>query len=300
MKKMNGAARQTFVMTVFLAGTLIAGAMLYFRLLRGSSRVEAYLDGGGNMLLYPEAVILMAIVLLGIGAIGFAFWRKARLDRLMEALNDDYRWAYESLLEYVRLSGLNRGERSEIMDEVLTLFLEAQKNGRTVSEVIGKEQKAFADEMIAAYGIRNFWVYDLMSGVQFFVFYMLAGTFLYSAKYGQGIFNVELPYTLILFFVISAFVAIPLVYRHKRKLAEQGDEKRAVRTIGVLLLMVAVFGGFIVSIEIFEGLADSSPGISAFLRGKAAVVASAWHLAVLLFSLAMATRLKKRLRRFEK
>lgn len=296
MKKMNAATGRAVSMSLMLAGALIAGSGLYFYAALGTDRVKAYLAGGGRLALLPDFVVLLTIVCLGLVAVGVVLWKRLRDDRRLADLDEAYREAYDYFSETLEVSGLKRREKADLQEEVLNLFLEARSRGRSVEEVIGKDRKAFADDMIAASGGGSAWLYDLMGGVQFFVFYMLAGTLLYSIKTGEGFFKVELPYTLIAFFLLSAFVAIPLTYRIKRTGGTGSTGRAGAGNFRILISTVALFAGFLLAVEGLERLASESIWALRFLEGRVAVIGSAWHLAAGLFLFAVAARLKKRKR----
>ncbi|PLX32960.1 MAG: hypothetical protein C0604_04370 [Clostridiales bacterium] len=294
MRIKSNVSRRNFIVSAVIAGALIVGAGLYYIEVLGSYRVNKHIGEGKSLFVLPDTIIFFTVVLLGISALAYAYWKKVQLGKKIDEMDESLKSAFESFEEFVSLSGLKKSERSELNSEVLALFMEAHKNGRTVRQVIGDNQEVFAHEMIKAYGIKNFWLYDILTAIQYFVFYMFAGTFLISAKRGVGVFDAEMPYSLIAFFALAAFVTIPLVYRNKRKAFVEKDGKVPKGIIAILIVTVGFLAGFIILMDVIETWFEQNALVAAFLEGEVKVVASAWHIAGLLFVLAFSIGLKRR------
>ena len=161
MRIKSNVSRRNFIVSAVIAGALIVGAGLYYIEVLGSYRVNKHIGEGKSLFVLPDTIIFFTVVLLGISAIAYAYWKKVQLGKKIDEMDESFKSAFESFEEFVALSGLKKSERSELNSEVLALFMEANKNGRTVRQVIGDNQEVFAHEMIKAYGIKNFWLYDI-------------------------------------------------------------------------------------------------------------------------------------------
>lgn len=180
----------------------------------------------------------------------------------------------------------------------MNLFLEAQEDGKKINEVTGEDYKAFVDDMVKAYGVKNYLLYDLLTGVQYFIFYIIAvQLILYveqMGKAGISFFNVEVEYTLILFFIVSAFVAIPAIYYIKRRELQNYNSRSLLLRLGVV---VAIFAGFIIIIKLIRQLLGHLHPVSIFLNEGTVIISSPFMLLLLLAVFGLIFYLKTKLRR---
>lgn len=57
---------------------------------------------------------------------------------------------YTNLVCYLRVSNLSDMEQEEIISDILRMFFDWEKQGKSVNEMIGEDYKQFADDIIAA------------------------------------------------------------------------------------------------------------------------------------------------------
>lgn len=69
-------------------------------------------------------------------------------NRLVKELNDRNLSIFNDIVEYIELGLLSSVEREEVFQQVLDMMLQAQSEGKFVSEVIGNDIKGFCDSII--------------------------------------------------------------------------------------------------------------------------------------------------------
>ncbi|WP_017547570.1 DUF1048 domain-containing protein [Salinicoccus carnicancri] len=79
-------------------------------------------------------------------------------NRLREKLNQHNKEVYEDILVYIRLNYTSKNEETEeILNDLLTHIIEAQRNGKKIEEVTGKDYRTYADSIIEELPRRNVW-----------------------------------------------------------------------------------------------------------------------------------------------
>lgn len=67
-----------------------------------------------------------------------------------ENLSEENQKIYTDFVCYLRVSDLKEDEQEEIINDVLLMFLECQKEGKSITEMVGGDMHKFTDETIAA------------------------------------------------------------------------------------------------------------------------------------------------------
>lgn len=272
-KKMNSLEKREILVSLLGAMTLVLGAVIFliFQIKKGIFSEE-------NIFYNPETLIVIMITIIGVVAFLFTLYKKTKNHRNADKLSKDYDIVFTQINQYIDASGLTYTEKKDLKNEILSLFLEAQESGRIVNEVVNNDTKHFIDGMIEAYGVRNYFIYDLFTSIQYFVFYVVSINFLIYYE-GQdrypSYFDTKLDYTLILFFVLSAFVLIPYIYKNKRKKISSNLH------IKIILVSVITLGGFIGVITLLERVFSNIYVVSEFLHGGITIITSPFVLVIL-------------------
>lgn len=97
-------------------------------------------------------------------------------NRLREKLNPHNKQVYEDILIYIRTNYTSDDEETEeILNELLTHVIQAQRDGKDIESVTGEDYKSYADSIIEELPRRNLWK---LAGIIAVVF--LGITYLFS------------------------------------------------------------------------------------------------------------------------
>ncbi len=304
-KKMNSIRKSMVIGTFLLSVTLLINVGLYVSVLLKKHRIASFND----FIKRPESIIAITIVLLAIGSFLFVFFIGKKRKKGTEYLNEEYDLVYEQVNQYIGLSGLTFFEKRELNNELLNLFLEAQSNNKSVDQVIGKDVKTFIENMIQAYGANDHYLNDILIGVTFFVFYLIAFqsylylkfTYIKNIKENISYFDIKLDYTLILLAVLFSFVIMPVIYRSKRLILVQQPKESSSYGKHQLILILYPLGIGLFFIGILEGLRRFFGNVSwvaIFINDGIVVIGSPIILILLIIVAVMAYITRKKFRKF--
>ncbi|WP_411843186.1 hypothetical protein [Salinicoccus sp. HZC-1] len=80
---------------------------------------------------------------------------------MREKLNPHNKKVYEDILVYIRLNYKSEdAETEEVLNELLSHVLQAQRDGKEIESVTGEDYKAYADSIIDALPKRNIWKFS--------------------------------------------------------------------------------------------------------------------------------------------
>ncbi len=230
--KLNHKTKTLMVSVLIMMGVLVAmvGVMLL------KAKESGGIDAG-------EAVIAGIIIAMAVfSVLSVLIFRRFR-ERHGPEMDGSFRNTLEDIMAVIGTSNISAVEKRQIREDLMDLFSEASVDGRTVLDLIGENPDQFAADIIEAHGARNnIWTY-LLSGVQFFMFYLL---FIQLYTYAQhvdemhGFFAVPLDISTIILFAAVSLIAIPLMMWIKHT----GIRKSSpyMIAIGFVLIIAAVFG----------------------------------------------------------
>lgn len=299
-KKINKKAKNMIIMSLMGTIFLILGTFVYLNAFSESNKGQSIINSGGNIFKTPQGVIALTIILLGIIAFLFVFFIKIIRGKNVSKLNEEYDLAFEEIREYIGVSALSFTEKRELVDEILSLFLEAQDKGKSVDEIIGKDHRMFIDDMIRAYGVKNYFIYDLLTGLQYFIFYLVAVSLLLFVEGSEDYFNVNIDYTLILFFIISAFIVIPMINRNKRKSISNGNRNNLSFLPVSIAITVGLLGGFMVLMRVLRKYFINISIVEVLLNDGIVIIRSPLTLIMMIISIPVIYFIKKTMRSIEK
>ena len=298
-KKVNNIRKGMVISSLLLSALLIITVIVY---------LKAFINRSGDLeegiLSSSTGILAVVLIMLAIGAFLYTLVRSVRKNKNVAKLNEEYDIVFEQIAQYVGLSGLTFLEKRELNNEILSLFLEAQQDNKRVDEVIGSNYQSFADNMIEAYGVKIYFLYDILSSIQYLVLYLVAGQYMMSLKYNGNYFNGKMDYTTILFFVLISFTILPMLYKVKRNIIKQKfQDFNNVRNYlsavlsPMIIFPIIIIGVFILIIEVLIRFFDHIRWVSFFLYGSIVVIPSPLILGFLLLLVVLLYYLKRKMRR---
>lgn len=131
-------------------------------------------------------------------------------NRMREKLNPHNKKVYEDILVYIRLNYKSEdAETEEVLNELLSHVLQAQRDGKEIENVTGEDYKAYAESIIDALPKRNIWKF---SGILALILLGITYTFSYLPNL---IFNMidgaPTTITIRLIALLADFLIIPAI-----------------------------------------------------------------------------------------
>jgi DNA-binding ferritin-like protein (Dps family) len=229
------------LMTVILSAILVTGAFWFAFNGKQSENV--------NM-----SFFLTIMIMLATAAVIAAVLVKKRNDRRLKMLNESYREVYDQCVLYIQASGIGFREAKMVADDLLELFHDAQVSGRDVKAFVGNNQKAFADDILATFGGRNSFLFHEISGLQFFIGYLLIIKWVVNMEQinsFEAYLSNQIDISTVLLFALISFILIPSVFfTYIRGLI---NKKMWVLPVSLIGFPVILFGLFILFIRIVRG-----------------------------------------------
>ena len=228
---------------------------------------------------------MIVLAVISFAAVLIVRLRRGRYTRL---LNAEYYAAYENVSDALNTSVLGITERREIRHDILGMLMEGQETGRSVSDVVGSDTKAFVDNVKASFGYRSGFVFNLMSSLQYGV---LLVTFiqliLYFEYLGEkSFFEAEIGFSLLVMFVPLAFVIYPLIKHLVRK-----------GSVWAYIIPILYGVGFIGLLILLDNTAYHVPWVRYFLDTDTRMIFSWWFAVILAVLVIFAQGVKWMLRR---
>lgn len=287
-KRITQSARNMIILSFFLTISLITMITIF------ASKQNLTIE---NVIKSPQMLIALTIGCFGIILFLFTLYKALKRDENIEKLNNEYEMTFTQIKEYIGLSRLTFIEKKELINEILSMFLEAQSKGKSVNEVIGNNHQAFIDNMIKAHGVQNSLFYDLLTGAQFFIFYIIAiHIFIFAERDSINFFMVEIDNSLILFFFINAFILLPLVYRIKRNKKINQEGKYFNNSAYLILATVGIVGSFIILMKIARLYFSHLNWVSVLINEGTIIISDPYVLIILLYLLFVIYILKRKSR----
>jgi len=220
-----------------------------------------------------EMWFVAAIVVLAALTFGLFTWQRLYKSRYVKKLNEKYYAAYEKIGDALQSAKMSKAELREAKLDILSLMLEAQENGRDVSEIVGDDTAEYVENLQRSFGYRSSFLFELLSVLQYGVFFVtFIQALIYFTELGRvPFFESETSLSLFCMFVITIFVLYPLLRRAMRK------DKTAAAMITPLIFGVA----FIVLIIVLDNTLGHLSWVRFFLDTKIVMISTLWQLIVM-------------------
>jgi len=295
--KLSQYRRDAVAITIGLTALVFLTTYIYLNAYLKSDQAATIIARGDNLFMSSQVLVAMIVVGLSIVAVFAVYIKNKFRGQFVENLNDDFCVVFEQIEDYVGLSQLNRFEKIDLKGDVLMLFLEAQENGKTPEQVIGDDVFTFVEDMVLAYGVRNNFMNDLLTGLQFFVAYLVFVFLLLFFKGQNTFFNIEIDYLLLLFFTIASFIIIPITFSGKRKSIRSKHKRSNLPYLISVFSAIVIAVVFIASVEFLRSRFINIAWVKILMDDGVVVFRSPIHLVMVLSIIPIVHVVKKTIRR---
>jgi len=220
-----------------------------------------------------NTLFAVGLITIAVAVFGATVIFRLHRNRFARKLNDSYYTQYEKISDALQNSVMSRSEIRETKQDILALMAEAQAQGRDVQDVIGTDTAEFIRRVQSSFGYRSHFLFNLLSIVQYGIFFMAAMQLLIFLEGGARISFIDVtiePAMLIMFLLVVA-VIYPVVRSGARK------GKSMLPYILPLLFGVAYIGMMI----LLRHTAYDAQWVKTFLDGEVRMIGAWWLLAVL-------------------
>jgi len=255
--------------SILLSLSVIAGIVL--------NLVNTNIPSNQNMIIFYAILILISI-----SSIPFIYWTKIKKNKYEKLLDKEYLIEYEIIKDLVMNSILSTSTKNDINEDVLDLLLSAQKTKKPVKEVVGIS-KRFAEDIIKEYSnLKGHSVSILVDGILYFTFFVLGSyLFLWLEEIENNFFETKLDISMLLFFIIIAFILIPIMRRNIFK-----------NNSWTYILPLAFGISFVLLSEILRYFAYSNDLVKVLLDGEVRIIPNIMILMLFVLVIPVALLLK--------
>lgn len=275
MNKKNGLSKK-IVLSLAIAGITVFAALFYFLSVSGKKT--------GNS---PD--ILLMIIILAVLAILSSIYVYFRNMDKTKKLTAEFRNEYEYMSDRIDNIVLSRMEKKEVLEDILSIFIQAQKDNRQVLEVVGENSDVFIKNIISSFGYRSSFLFNLLNGsITAIAYVFLVQMFSWIDEAGSvGFFEVKSDYEILLFLIPFAFIVVPSMTHLIKK----------SRLLIAVIIPVFAFAMIVGGIELLDVLFGDSDFVEILLGGQGKFIGSFAVLAAYLTAVGIFAGLKTFLRR---
>jgi DNA-binding ferritin-like protein (Dps family) len=220
-------------------------------------------------------VVFAVIILISVLSVFVVYFSKIQKRKYEKLLNQEYYEQYEIIKDAVANSQLSASTKKDIIEDILEILLSAQESGKNVREVI-ENTDMFANEIIQSFAmpfrLAMLNLYDSLIALILMV--VGASLLLWLEQTQQNFFTTELDISMTVFFLLVAFVLLPVT-------------KIGARKRNPWIFIVPVAGGvlFVLMVELLRAFFYEVQAVQHFLDGTLRMVPNSMIL--LIYSLAI-------------
>lgn len=220
-------------------------------------------------------VVFAVIILISVLSVFVVYFSKIQKRKYEKLLNQEYYEQYEIIKDAVANSQLSASTKKDIIEDILEILLSAQESGKNVREVI-ENTDMFANEIIHSFAmpfrLAMLNLYDSLIALILMV--VGASLLLWLEQTQQNFFTTELDISMTVFFLLVAFVLLPVT-------------KIGARKRNPWIFIVPVAGGvlFVLMVELLRAFFYEVQAVQHFLDGTLRMVPNSMIL--LIYSLAI-------------
>ncbi len=237
-----------------------------------------------------ETDLTFVIGLITIAVVVFAGVVVIRLRKSehVKKLDDNYYAEYERISDALGNSVMSRAEIKETKEDIVSLMLDAQSQGRPVEDVVGGDIKAFIRRIQDSFGYRSRFMFQLLSVLQYGIFFIaLMQVLVYFEAGGRtGFFDVTISFNMMVMFLVLILVGYPITRNAMRK----------DRSVLPFVLPLGSGLAYIGLLILLDNTAYHLDWVKFFLDSEVGMIPSWWLLTVLLVVMAAAQGVKLYLR----
>jgi len=179
-----------------------------------STLVWAFNSSSPSNTMKLPVILYALIIFISMLSVSIVYYSKIKKKNFEKHLNDEYIETYQIIKDAIGNSQLSKSIKKDINEDVLDLLLSAQKNGKMVKNVIG-DQTLFTQEIIRSYASKS--KLALLSFIDSMIALVLmilgANTLNWLENTSQNYFSIGLDLSMMVFFVLVAFVILPVTKR---------------------------------------------------------------------------------------
>ncbi|MEX1377123.1 MAG: DUF1048 domain-containing protein [Eubacteriales bacterium] len=270
MRKLTKKSKWMLYLSIFISGIVIFTMTFYFISAKNSPN--------------PLSTIILIIILILAALSVLSMWiSRATLRKNTSALSLEFFEAYEKISDKFHGTAMSGMEKKEILSDILDIFLLADKDNKNLSDVIGQDIDQFVVQIQESLGYRSKLIFNLLTGAQYSIVYMLMMQGAEYIKSGtKTFFNMNLSLSLSFFLIGIAFVGIPLLTHFIRK----------NKIVLAALSPIAILALYIAAMEILDKYFINTPWVYRIIEGEINFIPNVWILILWIAAFASATMLK--------
>ncbi len=201
MTSLTGKSKKIIILSLSLTGLFIIASILIFVLWPDDS------------LRTSTPLLFVLLILFAVVASGFTVIFLIARRKNASYLKDEYFEVYESITAALENSTLSIFEKREVSLDISDLLFQAQENKRPVNSVIeNNDIKGFVKNIKSSYGYRNTILFNLLSGMQNFVFVLfIIQLAIFLIRDTEPFFDTTLGLSILPGMFLLSFIVLPLL-----------------------------------------------------------------------------------------
>ena len=226
MTSLTRQSKKILILSLSLIGLLIVASIIIFVFWpKGSLKTST-------------PFIFAFLILFAVVASGFTVIFLIARRKKASYLKDDYFEVYESITAALENSTLSIFEKREVSLDISDLLFQAQENKRPVNSVIeNNDIESFVKNIKSSYGYRNTILFNLLSGIQYFIFVLsITQLAVFLVRDTEPFFETTLGLSILPEMFLLSFIVLPLL---RYFLSHQ---KILLSVASILGFMVIAFG----------------------------------------------------------
>jgi len=233
-------------------------------------------------------VLLIGILTVSVLSVFVVYFSKIQKRKYEKLLNKEYYHQYEIIKDGVLNSQLSTSIKKDITGDILELLLSAQESGKEIGEVVENEEE-FVKDIVQSFAkpfrLTLLNIYDSL--IAFILFVVGASLLLWLEQTQKIFFTTELDISLIVFFILVAFVLLPVT--------KIGAGKR-----NPWIFIVPVGGGvlFVLLAELLRAFFYDVQAVQYFLDGSLRMIPNNMILMIYILAIPLFLMLKRISRKY--
>jgi DNA-binding ferritin-like protein (Dps family) len=235
-----------------------------------------------------SAVFVIGLITLAVAAFVGTTVIRLRRSGYAKKLNESYFAEYEKIKDALSNSVMSRAEIKEVKQDVVSLMLDAQSQGRDAKEVVG-ETGAFIRRVQDSFGYRNRFLFQLLSVVQYGIFFIVIIQLLIFFEQGgqTGFFDITIGLSMFVMLMIMILAVYPVIRSAMRK----------DKSVLPFALPLGFGIGYIALLILLDTAVGRIGWVRVYLDSDIGMIGSWWLLAILAAAMLAAQGIKLGLRR---
>ncbi len=233
-------------------------------------------------------VLLIGILTVSVLSVFVVYFSKIQKRKYEKLLNKEYYHQYEIIKDGVLNSQLSTSIKKDITGDILELLLSAQESGKEIGEVVENEEE-FVKDIVQSFAkpfrLTLLNIYDSL--IAFILFVVGASLLLWLEQTQNIFFTTELDISMIVFFILVAFVLLPVT--------KIGAGKR-----NPWIFIVPVAGGviFVLLAELLRAFFYDIQAVQYFLDGSLRMIPNNMILMIYILAIPLFIMLKRISRKY--